>query len=288
MKTIGADYNAMTEAGHVRLTLPCSQEGVSRLGLHAGDWAWLSDGEVLVGAQLAIDDRYGLVGVPDWDTIVPLDEEGANDGERIKAALIPLVTREPRSPQDEPRILQLITQLEHAAPQQFSEPRAWDLSFQRVLALREMGKLGLALVEAEEARRARPEDLEVAFVYLDLLRRENLPAAVEQAQTLAESPSVPALILSACINILAAQAEQAANDRFELVARRVLAWCQRLDQAPDLDQLGPSLVALSYFNRGFVLLRAGRISRARQAFETRPADLSGRADARWSHRAPEL
>ncbi len=51
------------------------------------------------------------------------------------------------------------------------------------------------------------------------------------------------------------------------VARHVLAWCQRFDQAPDLDQVGPSLVALSYFNRGFVLLRAGRISRARQAFE---------------------
>ena len=105
----------MTEAGHVRLTLTCSRDDVSRLGLRAGDWAWLSDGEVIVGAQLAIDDRYGLVGVPDWDTIVPLDEEGANDGERIKAALVPLLTREPRSPQDEPRILQLITQFEHAA-----------------------------------------------------------------------------------------------------------------------------------------------------------------------------
>ena len=127
MKTIGADYNAMTEAGHVRLTLPCSQEGVSRLGLHAGDWAWLSDGEVIVGAQLAIDDRYGLVGVPDWDTIVPLDEEGADDFERIKAALNPLVTREPPSTQDKPRVLQLITQLEYAAPPQIRDARRVDL-----------------------------------------------------------------------------------------------------------------------------------------------------------------
>ncbi len=267
MKIIGADYNAMTEAGHIRLTLPCSQEDITRLGLRAGDWGWLSDGKVIVGAQLAIDDRYGLVGVPDWDTIVPLDEEGADDFERIMATLNPLLTREPTSTQDEPRILQLITQLEHAAPPQRWEAGGWNLSLRRALALREMGKLGLALLEAEEARRARPEDPEVTFVYLDLLRQENLPAAVVRAETMAESPDVPALILSACINILAAGAEQAADDQFEPVARRVLAWCQRLDQAPDLDQLGPSLVALSYFNRGFMLLRAGRISRARQAFE---------------------
>jgi hypothetical protein len=267
MKTIGADYNAMTEAGHVRLTLPCSQEDVSRLGLRAGDWAWLSDGEVIVGAQLAIDDRYGLVGVPDWDTIVPLDEEGADDFERIRATLTPVLTGEPTAPQDEPRILRLITQLEHAAPPRMREGGEWTLSLRRALALREMGKLGLALLEAGEARRARPEDPEVAFVHLDLLRRENLPAAVVEAEAVAEPPNVPALILSACINILAAQAERAADDQFEPVARRVLAWCQRLDQAPDLDQVGPSLVALSHFNRGFVLLRAGRISRARHAFE---------------------
>ena len=94
MKTISADYNAMTEAGHVRLTLPCSQEDILRLGLRPGDWAWLSDTEVMVGAQLAIDDRYGLVGVPDWDTLVHLDDEGADDVDRIMAELNPLLAKE--------------------------------------------------------------------------------------------------------------------------------------------------------------------------------------------------
>ena len=109
MKTICADYNAMTEAGHVRLTTAGLAGGhVSRLGLRAGDWAWLSDTEVMVGAQLAIDDRYGLVGVPDWDTLVHLDDEGADDFDRIKAELNPLLTKEPPSSEDEPRILQLI------------------------------------------------------------------------------------------------------------------------------------------------------------------------------------
>ncbi len=116
MKTISADYNAMTEAGHVRLTLPCSQENILRLGLGPGDWAWLTDTEVMVGAQLAIDDRYGLVGVPDWDTLVHLDDEGADDSDRIAAELNPLLTKEPPSSKDEPRILELLTQLEHATP----------------------------------------------------------------------------------------------------------------------------------------------------------------------------
>ena len=105
MKTISADYNAMTEAGHVRLTLPCSQEDILKLCLRSGDWAWLSDSEVMVGAQLAIDDRYGLVGVPDWDTLVHLDEEGAADSGRVAAELTPLLSTEPLSSEDEPRIL---------------------------------------------------------------------------------------------------------------------------------------------------------------------------------------
>ena len=87
MKTIFADFNAMTEAGHVRLRLRGSQEDIAHAELRPGDWAWLSDGEVIVGAQLAIDDRYGLVGVLDWDTLVHLDDEGADDLERVRDEL---------------------------------------------------------------------------------------------------------------------------------------------------------------------------------------------------------
>jgi hypothetical protein len=267
MKTISADFNAMTEAGHVRLTLPCSQEGIVKLGLRPGDWAWLSDTEVMVGAQLAIDDRYGLVGVPDWDTLVHLDEEGADDFDRINAALTPLLAKEDRSSEEEPRILELLTQLDHSAPPHSSGAPPEYRAFRRALALRQMGKLGLALVEMKEARRARPDDAMFVFVYLDLLRLEDLPSAVSEAQSIAESPDVAALVLSACINILAVRAEQVSDEQFDSVAQQVLAWCRRFDEAPDLNQVGPSLVAMSFFNRGLVLLRAGRISLARQAFE---------------------
>ena len=195
MKHISADFNAMTEGGHVRLTLPCSREDIEREQLRTGDWAWLSDGELVVGAQLAIDDRYGLVGVPDWDTLVHLDEEGADDYDRVGATMNRLLTKDPPSEADEPRILQLLTQYEHVAPPQPRDPSQGTLAFRRALALRQMGKLGLALLEATEAHRARPHDPEVGFVYLELLRLQDLPSAAREAETIGSAPEVPSLII---------------------------------------------------------------------------------------------
>ena len=179
-----------------------------------------------------------------------------------------MLNREPPSSENEPRILELLIQLEHAAPPHFSDASPGTLACRRALALRQMGKLGLALLEMKEALRAQPDDPNVIFVYLDLLGLEDLPSAVSEAQSIAEVPDVAALVLSACINILATQAEQVSNEQFDSIAQQVLALCRRFDQARDLDQVEPSLLALSYFNRGLVLLRAGRISQARQAFET--------------------
>ena len=51
MKTIFADYNARTEAGDICLTtkgLHGKTSSASRA--RPGDWAWLSDGEVVVWA----------------------------------------------------------------------------------------------------------------------------------------------------------------------------------------------------------------------------------------------
>jgi hypothetical protein len=267
MKTIFADFNAMTEAGHVSLSTCGSEQDVQRAGARPGDWAWLSDGELIVGAQLAVDDRHGLVGVPDWETLVHLDDEGV-DYDRVTAELNPMLTREPPSAEDEPRIFQLLIQFEHVAPPHTLEALPGMFAFRRALALRLMGKLGLALLETAEARLVRPGDPDISVVYLELLRREDLPAAVVEAEVLSRSPSLPALVLSACINVLATQADQSADDQFESIADHIFALCRRFDQAPDLDQAGRSLVALSHFNRGMVHLRAARISQARKAFET--------------------
>jgi hypothetical protein len=267
MKTMFADFNAMTEAGHVSLATRGSQSDIERTGARPGDWAWLSDGELIFGAKLAIDDRYGLVGVLDWDTLVHLDDEGLGY-DRVTGELNPLLMKDPPSTEDEPRIFQLLTQLEHVAPAHIRDASPGMLAFRRSLALRQMNKLGLALLEMKEARIVRPYDPNVVFIYLDLLRQKDMSSAVEQAEIIARSPTLPALVLSACINILATHAEQTPNDQFESIAETVFALGRRFDQAPDLDQVEDSLVALSYFNRGMVHLRAGRIPQARLAFES--------------------
>jgi hypothetical protein len=267
MKTIFADFNATTEAGHVSLSTRGSQEDVDLAGAQPGDWIWLSDGELILGAQIAIDDRYGLVGVPDWDTLVHLDGDDLSY-ETVSAQLALLLTKEPHSVDDEPEVFRLVTQLECVMPNHVNNGAPGMLAFRRALSLRQMGKLGLALWEMEEARRACPENHDLVAVYLDLLRREDLPSAVAEAESLTEVLELPAVILSACINILAARAEQTPDDEFPLMANQVFGLCERFDRAPDLADAGASLIALSHFNRGMVHLRAGRISQARQAFET--------------------
>lgn len=87
MNTIFADYNAMTEAGHVRLTCRGSEEDIRSRSLRPGDWVWLSDTEVVIAAQLAMDDYYGLVGIPDWDTLIHLDEDDVQDINAVETEL---------------------------------------------------------------------------------------------------------------------------------------------------------------------------------------------------------
>ena len=99
MNTIYADYNARTEAGHVRLTCLGSEDDIRSRALQTGDWVWLSDTEVVIGAQLAIDDYYGLVGLPDWDTIVHLDDDDVRDFEAVRAE----IQRLSQKPQELPR-----------------------------------------------------------------------------------------------------------------------------------------------------------------------------------------
>ena len=193
MKTIFADYNARTEAGDICLTTQGSREGVERIGVQRGDWAWLSDGEVVVGAQLAVDQRYGLVGVPDWDTVVHLDDEDANDPEQIRRSLLPLLNKVTFSESDEPRVYELLTQWELVSPEETLDASRGYFPFRRALALREMEKPELALLEMTEARAIAPDDPERLFVYLDLLRVVDLPRPSLKPSD-GSSPDLPAVL----------------------------------------------------------------------------------------------
>jgi tetratricopeptide (TPR) repeat protein len=268
MKIIFADYNAMTEAGDLCLTTRGSQEEIEGAGLRPGDWAWFSDGEVLVGGQLRIDPYWGLLGVPAWDTMVHLDDEDAQDSRRLWPELQALLLQPGRSAEDEARLFQLLTIWEHVAPPEIravTPPGYWAL--RRAGALHSLGEHELALLEVQEALQARPDNPDIVSFYLELLLRTDPSRASREAEALAAGASVPAPVLAACINIWSAAAEQLPDGQFEPVGRRVLEWADRFEDAPGRDQVRASVLALVQFNRGLMLLRLGRIEEAHRTLE---------------------
>jgi hypothetical protein len=80
LKTVFADFNAVTESGCLRLNCRGSRDDLRDSGIKVGDWMWLNDGEVQVLAVLVSDDRDGVVGLPLWSSLVHLDDD---DSKRI-------------------------------------------------------------------------------------------------------------------------------------------------------------------------------------------------------------
>jgi len=274
MKTIFADFNSMTESGHVALSTRGSRADIERAKLGPGDWAWLSDSEVLVGAQLAIDDRYGLVGVPDWDTLVHLDDEDSRDSATVQRELERLSQKCEQSRDDERRILELLTISEVVAPGDFRNalPQGF-FSSRRAETLYLVGKHELALSEVQEARRQGSVDSDDLRLLLDILRRTDLARAKHEAETIAERPDVVAGVLAECINVLADHADNLPDDQFEAVGEKILTWVERFGHAPGYDEVLPSTRALAHFNRAMTLLRLDRNDGARDALRlARAAD----------------
>ena len=277
MKTIMADYNALTESGHLRLNFRTTREDIERAGLRPDDWTWFSDGEVIVGGRLRTDPQGGLLGVPAWETLVHLDDEDAQDFCRLWPELQALLLQPGRSTEDEARLFQLLTICEQVAPPEVrtaTPPGYWAL--RRAGALHFLGEHELALLEVQEARQARPDDPVVVFSYLEFLRRTDPGRAAAEAEALAEATGVSALVLAACINIWSAAADQDPDGQFEPAGRRVLEWADRFEGAPGRDRIPASVLAQVQFNCGMMLLRLGRIADARRTLDrahaTNPQD----------------
>lgn len=268
MKTIYADYNAMTERGHICLTCLGSQEAVRKAKFGVGDWAWLSDGEVIVGARLENDPKYGLVGAPDWDTIVHLDDETDQDPNQLAEEFQHLNTLNSRSFQDDARIFQILTRLETFIPPAGGEAvQPGYFAMRRAGVLRDMGKMELALVEFEDGRQASPADQDILFSYLEHLRQIDLDRAAREAEIEAEKPGAGAKILAACINVWSSLSEEVSDEQFQSMSRRILEWADRFEQADGRLGVSASVAALAHFNRGMVLLRLGQIAEAHRWLE---------------------
>ena len=266
MKTIYADYNTATEAGHLCLTTRGSQEDLQRLGIQPGDWTWLTDSELIVGARVSTDPYYGVIGVPDWDTLVHLDDEEDRDPSRIQVELRDLLQRADRSLDDELRIFQLLTLLEEfSIPEARSTVRPGYFSSRRAGTLLLLGKPELALIEIEEARRVDPGRPNDDSLFLQILRRTDLDRAMREADKFAEDPNASAVVLGECVNVLSTHADELPDDQFEPVGRRMLDWSDRFRTGTRARRVPASTLALLQFNRGMALLRLGRVEAAREA-----------------------
>jgi tetratricopeptide (TPR) repeat protein len=268
MRTVFADYNAATEAGHLWLTFNASQNDIAKAQLPPGDWAWLSDGEVVVGARLQVDERSGLVGVPDWETLVHLDDEDTRDYVKHLSEIQRLLGKSGDPVHEAKRVFELSTILEIVAPADVKAAFAPGFfSSRRAESLALLGKYELALMEIEHARRLNPDNPDDVYTYLEILRRIDLPRARLEAETLAPRLDIPAGILAQCVNVLATYSDLLADDQFEPVAEQILAWAGRFERAPGRERVLALIFALFQFNRGLVLLRLGRGDAAREALK---------------------
>lgn len=270
MNTIFADFNAMTEDGAVRLNCFGSLEDIQDAALQPGDWTWLSDGELIVGAQLREDPLYTMIGIPDWETLVHLDDDDVQDAASVSRELNSLLTRSDRTADEEWRLFQLLAIFERIAPAGvFAEPRLRPgyYPFRRAATLLGLGKLELALVEIEQARRLAPGNANDDQIYLEILRRIDLDRAVREAALLAERGGVRAEALASCVNVLATKADTLSDADRPEIDRTILDWVARFERSPDRGAVRASTLGLLQYNLGRTLMVTGRLTEAQNAFD---------------------
>ena len=266
MKTIFADFNAITETERVCLTTRGSHEDLQRLGIHVGEWVWLSDGELVVGAEVGEDSRYGVVGIPDWRTLVHLDEVQKQDFPRVRDELFRLTQVPNLSSSDQWRLFQLLTVYESIAPPDaLRQGRPGFFSFRRAATLLLLGQLPLAQVEIDEARRLDPGNANDDTLYLEILRRSDLPRAVREAHAMTADSNLTAGLLAECIHVLATHADMLDDGPFQAAADEILNLASQFDRAPGRDQVRAADLALVQFNRWLILLRLGQTGEAQRS-----------------------
>jgi hypothetical protein len=266
MTPVFADFNAMTETGQVRLTSKGSQDDLRAGGLHPGDWAWLTDGELIVGGKIDTSPEDGVVAIPDWKTLVHLDEP--YDAGVLYQELRPLLEQPNLDVDGLWRVFRLLTILERVAPPTvLSETPPGYFSFRRATMLIQLQEHDLALVEIQEARRLEPGRPNYDILFLEILREADLPKAIRTVEEWAQKPSLDAKVLAGCVHVMATHADQLADEPFQAIAQKILEFADRFDHAPGRDRVPASILAMVQFNQGLVQLRLGQLESARRSLD---------------------
>jgi len=268
MNVIPVDYNAATPAGSLRLNFADAREALAAIGAQSGDWIWVSDGEVLVGAHLEHDSTYGLVAAPRWRTLVHLDDYDVSDisrfTEEFKLALRPTHV----SIDEQERAFQmLMIWVNKMAPPVVRADNLVQDTRATAIALYNMGEYGLVLTTIEQSGPGPREFPYLIFLYLKALWQLDPDRAEVEARDRAASPDADALTLAACIDIGTAASELVHDSLIRPASDQVLEWVERFEQAPGRDQIHAIPLAQVHLNRGLILLRLGNWDEAAKAFQ---------------------
>jgi tetratricopeptide (TPR) repeat protein len=250
MTTIDVDFNARTADDRIRLSTLGSQRSVDETGVEAGDWVWLTDGEVRAGGQLQDGGSEGLVARVAWETTEHiLDDADLCGTQKALSAHAELKALMGRLDRDHRRVLALLPLVERRLP-----PGTGDYMRSRVAQA--FGYPELALLAIDDALAKGPDDPSFTRQRLHILESLDLERAFSEARTLVDADGAPAIVLAACATIYAAYARQSAASGPQ-IRRELLRFTERFDQAPGRETLPVSVPAMICVNRGFALLALG-------------------------------
>ena len=177
--------------------------------------------------------------LPDWETLVHLDDEESPDLPKLGNALRVLLSQPGRTKDEEWRVFQLLTIVELLAPPEAtSNGRPGYFPFRRAATLLLLGKPELALREIEEGAGSALEMPRAITSSSKSCAGRTCSVPASKPRRLRRCRTSPPALLAECVNILATHADNLPEDQFPPVAERILDWAER-SSAPGRERIAP-------------------------------------------------
>jgi len=259
MVAIYADFNARTASDRIRLDPAGSIESLRENPVREGDWLWLSDNDLRVGAQI---ERQGneYLARPAWETLEDIAAAGQMNPAELQAGVARLRELLEAPEKDYKRILRLLPVAERVLPNKGFA------AYQRSRAMHAFGYPGLALAAVEDALGLEPNHPGFLHHKLQLLSELDLDRAVHEAERLVALDTTPAIVLVGCAQVLALEARRTQSEAAKELDRRIISLADRIEASQDVGTLPPSARSLALTLRGFAHSHLGEKEPAVSAF----------------------
>jgi len=267
---IEVDLNARTPDDRVRLNTRGAQRSLRDQAVKPGDWLWLRDGTIRVGAQIeGVGDQ--LLARPAWET---LEEEIWPDSVSPNPVQVQEMFQHFRhllaqTPKNYRAILKLLTTVERYAPDR------GHIAYLRSRALGALGHPRLALSALGEAMGREPDRPAFVHQYFVLLSEIDRARAFEEAGRIGNLIS-SVLVVAAFAHVVNAFVRTLGPGKTERIDRQLLERTETFKSAPDAEKAPSSAVAMIHLARGYAHIRLGQkelgIREFGMAVAAKPAD----------------